>query len=446
MLTLTVRFVLRAGLCAATLAAPGFAQAAVAGTTSAAVAPVSSKALSTDGEIARAADQTTRTPARDTAWTALSDAFMQKARETSDAAYYSRAEAAYRKALGVNPKCVDALAGMAWVEGGRHAFEESREWATKALAIDAKYAAAYGLIGDAAVEMGDYDEAFDQYQKMLDVRPGLPSYSRSAHLLHVTGDTRRATWLMAKAVAAGSPYAENTAWCRAQMALIYFSDGAYLPARQVLEEGLRLAPGDYHLLAAMGKVMAGMKDYKTAIDYYSRAAAIAPQQDLVAALGDLYAVTGQPQEAQKKFALVESIASINKANRVKGDMITARFYADHDIHLEEALRMAQEEYKTRKSVYAADTLAWVCFKNGDLTNARKYIALALKQNTPEALFHFHEGMIYSKSGDVGRARQSLYEALSLSPNFDPVYAPIAMGTLHELGMHTAGEVVAATRE
>jgi len=96
------------------------------------------------------------------------------------------------------------MTGMAWVNGGRHEFEASIDWSRKVLAMDPKNPAAYGLIGDAAVEMGDYDEAYDQYQKMLDIKPDLSSYGRSAHLLQITGDTRRATWLMMKGVAAGS--------------------------------------------------------------------------------------------------------------------------------------------------------------------------------------------------------------------------------------------------
>jgi tetratricopeptide (TPR) repeat protein len=386
-----------------------------------------------DSEVAKASASTARRPDSDTAWVNLGDAFMQKARETADSAYYSRAEHAYRKALELNPKCIGAMAGLAWVSGGRHEFEASIDWSKKVLALDPKYTAAFGLIGDAAVEMGDYDEAFDQYQKMLDTKPDLSSYGRSAHLLQITGDTRRAVWLMMKGVAAGSPYAENTAWCRAQIGLIYYSDGAYLPADQVLEEGLKKLPNDYHLLAVMGKVKAARKDYPAAIEYYRRASEIAPQQDIVAALGDLYQLTGQTEEMQKQYALVETIARLNKANGVKGDMLTARFYADHNMKLDQALKLAEEEYATRKNVYAADTLAWCYFKNGRLDEAKKYIRIALKQNTPEALFHFHKGMIYAQAGDQGTAQQAFYEALSLSPNFDPLLAPVAQQQLLALG-------------
>jgi tetratricopeptide (TPR) repeat protein len=397
----------------------------------------------TDAEVAKASAVTARRPDSDAAWVNLGEAFMQKGRETADTGYYSKAEHAYRKALDLNAKSIDAMVGMAWVNGGRHEFEASIDWSMKVLAIDPKNPAAFGLIGDAAVEIGDYDEAFDQYQKMLDIKPDLSSYGRSAHLLQITGDNRRAVWLMMKGVAAGSPFAENTAWCRSQVALIYLAEGAYLPAEQVLEEGLKYLPTDYRLLAAMGRVKAAKKDYTAAIEYYRKAIEIAPQQDSVAALGDLYQLTGQTEEMKRQYALVESIARLNKANGVKGDMLTAKFYADHDIHLEEALKMEEEEYRTRKNVYVADTLAWCYFKNGRMEEAKKYIRLALKQNTPEALFRFHKGMIYAKAGDAAVAQQAFYEALSLSPNFDPVWVPLAERRLQELGVERSAIPAAA---
>ena len=64
------------------------------------------------------------------------------------------------------------------------------------------------------------------YQQMLDIRPDISSYSRGAHLLWLTGDKRKATWLMYKAILTGAPYAENTAWCQTQLALILFNSGA----------------------------------------------------------------------------------------------------------------------------------------------------------------------------------------------------------------------------
>ena len=392
-------------------------------------------AATTDQLVTKAAAAAAKTPADANAWVQFGDILMQKGRETADAAYCTRAEAAYRKALHLDPKRLEALIGMAWVNGVRHDFEASIDWSQKALAVDPKNMAAYGLMGDAAVEMGDYDKAFQHYQTMLDLRPDLSSYSRSAHLLQLTGDTRRATWLMAKAIKAGSPYGENTAWCRSQLALIYFQQGAYVPAEQMLEEGLKRVPNDYRLLAAMGRVKAALKQYDAAIDYYRRSVAIAPQEDIVAALGDVLMVAGHPDEAKRQYAMVETIARLNKANGVKGDMLTARFYADHDMNLPEALKMAEDEYSTRKNVYQADALAWCYFKNGRLDDARKMITVALSHGTQDSMFYFHKGMIEAQAGNRPAAQLAFYTASSINPNFDVLETPVAVKMLAELGSH-----------
>jgi tetratricopeptide (TPR) repeat protein len=417
----------------------------VVASSEAALPPPPTRRSASDVEIERRAAQVQQKPQDAIAWVALGDAYMQKARETADLSYYGRAEGAYKQSLANDPKRVDAMIGLAWVNGGRHEFERSQEWARKAIALDAGNNEAYGLIGDADVEMGDYDAAYRDYQQMLDIRPDLASYSRGAHLLHLNGDIRKAGWLMDKAIKAGGPYAENTAWCRAQLALIAFSNGSYRGAELVLADGLKRIPNNYHLLATMGRVKAAEKQYDAAIDSYSKAIAIAPQIDAVVALGDLYTVTGKSAEAEKQYALVETIDKLNKANGVRGDMQIAMFYANHDRHLPEALHMAEEEYKTRKNVYAADTLAWCYYKNGRYEEAKRMIDQALSHKTPEALFLFHKGMICAKLGDEQAARQTLYEALSLSANFHPIYAAQAVAKVNELGAHRLSAQQAAFR-
>ncbi|MBV9155175.1 MAG: tetratricopeptide repeat protein [Acidobacteriaceae bacterium] len=363
----------------------------------------------------------------------MGDAFMQKARETMDLSYYQRAESAYRKSLEIKPEYANALVGIAWVLSGRHEFEQSIQWANRALKIEPNRADAYGLLGDAATETGDYDSAFEYYQKMLDLKPGVASYSRAAHLLFVTGGYKKATLLMYKAVGAGAAYPENRAWCMAQMALLDFAQGGYLPASQILTVGLKESPSNYHLLAAMGKVKAAMKDFPAAIEYYKKAQAIVPQHDVVVALGDIYKLQGRAAEAEQQYALVDFIRQLNKANGVAGDLQLAAFLADHDRHLGEALELAESEYKVRPTVYAADTLAWCYYKNGHIPEARKFSVKALSQNTPEAMFLYHRGMILAKAGDIGEARKTLYQALSQNPYFDPLAAGVAMKMVQELG-------------
>jgi tetratricopeptide (TPR) repeat protein len=367
------------------------------------------------------------------AWTNLGDALMQKARETMDTAYYGRAEAAFEKALALSPENEVAIAGRSWVAGSRHEFERSIEWANKALKVDRNSHAAYGLLGDAAVEMGDYEAAFRHYQRMLDIRPDLSSYSRGAHLLFLTGDTRKGTWLMQKAIVAGATHAENTAWCRAQLALMHWHTGAIVAAEQVLEAGLSRAPSNYHLLAAMGRVKVARKDYAAAIEYYQKAMGNVPHHEVVVALGDAYALSGRQAEAERQYALVQAIHAANAKQGVKGSLDLARFYADHDRKLPEALAIAEAEYKATPNVFAADVLAWAYYKNGRYADALEMVQKALSQKTPDATFLFHAGMIHDKLGHRAEAQRLLYQAISLNPNFHPLYASIAAETLARLG-------------
>ncbi|MDQ2731926.1 MAG: hypothetical protein M3Y56_09725, partial [Armatimonadota bacterium] len=200
-------------------------------------------------------------PNDDAAWASLGDAFMEKARETLDLSYYGRAERAYGKAISLNSKNIAATNGMAWINGGRHEFEKCIQWDKKAIALDPTDEPAYGLWGDADQEMGDYEAAYTHYQKMLDLHPDFSSWTRGARWCWLTGNTRKAELLYREAITAGASYKENVAWARAQLGLIYFNDGDYAAAENILLEGLNFSPNNYHLLSIMGRVQAAKKDY-----------------------------------------------------------------------------------------------------------------------------------------------------------------------------------------
>lgn len=366
------------------------------------------------------------------AWVNLGDALAQQMRDSANEEYYDHAELAYRFALRLNAGSVDALTGMAWVTGGRHAFDLSKDWAAKALALDGSSAAALGILGDADVELGDYEAAFEHYQKMMDAKPDLSSWSRGAHLLWLTGDVKKAAWLMEKAISAGAPFAENTAWCRAKLAMMQFSQGALLPAAQVLEPALKSSPGNTHVLLAAGRIAAAREDFAAAEKYFQTVIDAAPNHDALVALGDLAAAKGNAADAEKYFAQVEALEARQFARAGHSHLAMAKFYADHDRQLVAALRMAEERKLTR-NVNEANTLAWVYFKNGDQPRAIEAIKRALSQKTPEAEIHFHAGMIAAKAGDRVSAQNHLQTALALNPRFSILQAPIAAAELAKLG-------------
>lgn len=65
----------------------------------------------------------------------------------------------------------------------------------------------FGVIGDALVELGRYDQAFEAFEKMVSLRPNLASYVRIAYARELTGDRigALATMQLALEAAAGQP-------------------------------------------------------------------------------------------------------------------------------------------------------------------------------------------------------------------------------------------------
>ena len=401
-----------------------------------------------DHGIAKWAGLLRRDPSDDKTWVKLGDTLMQEPRETADPHYYGYAEQAYRQALARNPSSADAMTGLAWVASDRNQFGESTDWANKAVALDPKDNTAYGLLGDADAAQGDYDDAYAHYQKMLDIRPDIASYSRGAHLLAQDGNSRKAMWLMIKAVKTGSPYAENTAWCRTQLALMLFDEGALLPAEQTLQAALKTTPNDAEALAAMGTFKAARGNYPEAIGYYKKSVAVAPTLASLAALGDLYQRTGDKAGAEREYAQVEALHKQNADAGVDDHMQMAQFYADHDRDLPQALQLA-ELSKSSRNVSDADTLAWCYYKNGRQEEAKAAIQTALTPPTSktgltsDAAVLFHAGMIYAKEGDRVTAGKYLAYALSTNPAFSLRDAKTAADTLKRLGSQPSGGAAVA---
>src|SRR5436189_1889627 len=84
---------------------------------------------------------------------------LQKARESGDPSYYPRAEAAFRQVLDQDPHALPALVGMGSLALSRHQFAAGLDWGEQALALAPESAAALGVVVDAQVELGRYDEA-----------------------------------------------------------------------------------------------------------------------------------------------------------------------------------------------------------------------------------------------------------------------------------------------
>ena len=380
-------------------------------------------------------DRINRHPLDLISYTMLGQLHVRQAREKGDVASYQRAEAALRKAVQLHPDYSPAKATLASVFYAQHDFAEALKSAQHVHERDPNSIQALATMGDAHLALGNYPQAEDAYLELLRRGPNPPILARLARLKELRGDTAGAMELMRRAAGeeldAGLSR-ESVAWYLLRLGDIHFSAGGIDEAGEHYEAALRVFDS-YHLaLAALGKARAAQLRYDEAIDLYERAVAIIPQPATLAALGDLYAKTAKPAEAQLQYDTVEFIAKLAAINRQVYNRELALFYADHDLKLDEALDLASKELAVRKDIYGYDALAWALYKNGRLHEAAKAITEAMKLGTQDPKLYYHAGMIYYHRGDRDLARTYLEHALALNPHFSILYEDRAGQTLSEL--------------
>ncbi len=363
----------------------------------------------------------------------LAGAMIQKGRETGDADYFKKAERLLDKSLEQVPGQGESLGLRAWVALFKHEFKEAAAWAEKGRAAQPKVPFHYGVLSDAFLEMGDYPRAIAAAQKMLDLKPDQGSYSRAAHLRSLHGDPEGAIELWQKAILAGSPHPENTAWCRVELGDEYFNIGKLKEAEEAYQGALETNPGYHRAWEALGRLRAAEGNFSQAAEFYQKAMAVIPSPQYAGALGDLYREMGREEEAQKQDALVEQIARLDRINQALSNRDLALFYADHDRNLDEALRLAEKELEIRKDIYTYDIVGWVYYKNKRYPDAEAAMKEALKLGTKDPRLLYHAGMVAKALGKEKEARRLFKRALKLNPCFHPLYTKSARQSLKSIG-------------
>lgn len=138
--------------------------------------------------------------------TKLAILYIQEARVTGNYTYYDKAAMKYvNDALSLNPTNFDALVLKSLLYLSQHHFADGLELAQKASTLNPYNSYVYGLCVDGHVEMGDYQSAVEDADKMLSIRPDIRSYSRASYLREIYGDYPGAIEAMRMAVDAGYP-------------------------------------------------------------------------------------------------------------------------------------------------------------------------------------------------------------------------------------------------
>ena len=373
----------------------------------------------------------------------LASEYVQQMRATGDTTYLELALKAAKASLSIVPaeQNKGGLAALAIAEFSLHDFVNSRDHALRLTQVDPNKGYTYQILGDALLELGQYDDAKAAFKEMEDLGGFQPLTQvaieqRLSRMAALNGDTTKAVAHMRAAlqIAEKPPgtTAETVAWCQWQLGRMAFGTGDYATAEKYYNASLATLPDYFGALGSIGHLRAARGDLAGAIENLEKVVSLRPDPAAIASLADVYKMAGRDSDAQRQYVLLDEIARISAAKGGIYNRELSMFYANHDLKSAEACDATIKEYETRRDIYGADAVGWTCYKAGRMDEARTAMRDALRLGTKDAQLFYHAGMIEKASGNKTEAKRLLAAALKLSPSFDLLQSETARTALREL--------------
>ncbi|MEO8066711.1 MAG: tetratricopeptide repeat protein [Flavobacteriales bacterium] len=410
-------------------------------------------------------------------WLRMSEVFITEARITGN--YGSNFDAALSildhviaKSGADKARRGESLTLKAAVKLSQHQFAEALLLGKEAVALDPHRAFNYGVLVDANVELGNYEEAVRMSDKMVSTRPDLRSYSRISYLRELHGDVSGAIEAMEMAVQAGYPGQEETSWCRTTLGRLYENTGDLKNAEANYMTAITERPNYPPAMAAMGRLELKKKDPVKAEEWLKKAIALVPDAHYYMDLARVDEATHQAEARDaamtKARETLIGLSGMDKSGMhahggdwhshttavddgmshplaAKGDSLPKTKLPDHGHSHEVGLEMGRFELEFGKNMDAAlanglheyglrpdnidvnALLAGIYYTKGDLENAGMHLVKARRTGTKDAYTTCLAGLVALKSGDTKAGKALIAQAFKTDPYQMHVFAAEARG-------------------
>jgi tetratricopeptide (TPR) repeat protein len=309
----------------------------------------------------------------------LADALLRQARATGEGRFSGRAASLLTAVLKDVPGHYDALRLLSAAYLSQHQFQDALETARRARDFRPHDAWNYGAIGDALVELGEYEEAFASFDKMMSLRPGASAYARVAYARELQGNLPGALEAMQLAHEATSAHdPEAQAWYGAHAGELYLRMGKLDDAEREYRRAAFAFPNHPFATIGQAKVAAARGHRRQALSIYLDQMNRTPTLELAGRIGDLYALEGDMVEAEHYYQLGEDVSGPIMAQT---EASLALFLAERNRKLGRAVEVAEAVAATRRDIFTEDALAWAYFKTGRIAEALSASKRALRTGT-----------------------------------------------------------------
>ena len=358
----------------------------------------------------------------------LASTLLGVVRQGGDTRNYVRADAALAAAIKRDPSSAAAYTERGILRLGRHDFRGALSDGERARALAPGVVKPLGVLVDANVELGRYQEAERVLQRMVDLKPNLDSYARVAYLRELRGDLDGATEALTLATSAGGEGPENVAFVQSLLGNVELAQRRAERALPAFRAALAKVPGYAPAQAGLARVdiAAGRPDI--AIKRLRAVVAREPKQEYVVLLGELELAGGQTQAARRTLAQVPVELKLLESAGENTETEKALFEADHG-SVARAVTAGRAAWANAPSVRAADALGWALTRAGNPREGLKYARHVLRLGSRDPSFLFHAGMSAKAAGRDDEARRWLRQALTNNPAISPLHATTARKAL-----------------
>jgi len=372
------------------------------------------------------------------ALTDLGLAYLSRAKETADPAYYTLADRALQRSASLVRNDLRTMVGAGLLLLFRHAFRAALALGSRAAAAYPDSPGALGVVVDAQVELGRYPAAVRSAQAMVDRKPDIASLSRVSYLRELYGDPNGAVAAMTQARTAGSGSASDIAYVSVLLGDLLRGQGRLAEATDSYRTALASVPTSTAAQVGLARVDAARGHYAAAARRLQVVVTTLPLPEVAAFYGDVLTALHQPAAAARQYALVRVIEALQRANGVVVDLESARFEADHARdpggRPGKLVALARTALANRPTIYGHDVLGWALRQTGSPAAALAEANAALALGTRDAMLYYHRAAIEADLGQRAAAGRDLRTAFSISP---ALMSESALASIRDLPMARA---------
>lgn len=360
--------------------------------------------------------------------TSLAQAYLKMARATGDANWYLLAEQTAKRSLSNLPfNNSGAILALAKVAEARHDFKQAIELSQKVLKEKPGNEDALSLLVTSNLAIGKVDEATRVANQLVEQIPSLGTLTLRALVNQAQGKDEATIKDFKLALAAEEPgEAGSSAWVRTLLGRFYYKRGNHKLAGQLYRESLRILPRYPLALISLAELETRLKNYNTAVDYYSQVFISPAYQNVFdhVALHGIAVVKklqGDEVEAKKQWEqankLLREHLDVNSFGH-RRELARLLLESEESKDTAEALSLMRAEVLVRRDPETLDTLVWALTNSGLWSEAQQVMKEALSGGIRDAGMFYRAGIIEQKLGNSAEASVYFQLAQKIDPTFD----------------------------